>query len=55
MENFIFWYIQPLLGNDHVRNKEKTAVARQRPTSINGRNVGSAVFNVVSSEVISLV
>jgi hypothetical protein len=46
-------HTDPLLGNDRETNKT-TAVARQRPARNNGSTVGSNVFNMVLSEVISL-
>jgi hypothetical protein len=48
----ILWLIDPLLGNDHETNNEKTAVAKQRPTLNNGSTAGGGVSSVVRSEAI---
>jgi hypothetical protein len=47
------WHIDTLLANDRETNNETTAVARQWPARNNGSTVGSSVFYVIFSEVIS--
>jgi hypothetical protein len=49
----ILWYTDPLLGNDHKTNNERTAAARQWPTCSTGSTVGGGVSYVICSKATS--